>query len=141
MIVVASAIEAVKETCRIDGKPIWDWQRDDPCEHIPGRTYDGKLCEYDIDGGHLREVSLVPSGSNPDAKLLDTRNWDDGLRKVKEDGLAQVGDSSDSKSLLERDGLKWREQLIATALAKKVSVPKMISLMRTLWRSSVSKSQ
>ena len=65
-------------------------------------------------------MSLVPSGSNPDAKLLDTRNWDDGLRKVKEDGLAQVGDSSDSKSLLERDGLKWREQLIATALAEGV---------------------
>ena len=53
------------ETCRLDGKPIWDWQRDEPCEHIPGRTYDGKLCEYDIDEGHLREVSLVPSGSNP----------------------------------------------------------------------------
>lgn len=110
-----------QETCRLDNKPIWDWQRDQPCEHIPGRTYDGKLCEYDIEDAHLREVSLVPSGSNPDAKLLDTRSWDDGLRKVKEEGLASVGDgSSDPKSLLERDGLKWRESLIKTALAEGV---------------------
>ena len=127
-----------QETCRIDNKQIWDWQRDDPCEHIPGRTYDGKLCEYDIDGGHLREVSLVPSGSNPDAKLLDTRNWDDGLRKVKEDGLAQVGDSSDSKSLLERDGLKWREQLIATALKEGVRAEDDFD--ETLWRSRLEKN-
>ena len=109
-----------QETCRIDGKPIWDWQRDQPCEHIPGRVYDGKLCEYDIDDAHLREVSLVPSGSNPDAKLLDTRNWDEGLRKAKEAGLASVGESSDPKSLLERDGLKWRESLIKTALEEGV---------------------
>ena len=108
------------ETCRLDGKPIWDWQRTEPCEHIPGRTYKEGLCEYDIDDAHLREVSLVPSGSNPDAKLLDTRSWDENLRKVKEDGLASVGDDSDPKSLLERDGLKWRESLIKTALEEGV---------------------
>ena len=44
--------------------------------------------------------------ANPDAKLMDTRSWDDNLRKVKEDGLASVGNDSDPKSLLERDGLK-----------------------------------
>ena len=109
-----------KEVCRLDGKDIWDWNRDQPCEHIPGRTYDGKVCEYDVDDGHLREVSLVPSGSNPDAKLLDSRSWEDGLRKVKEDGLASVGETSDPKSMLERDGLKWRESLIKTALAEGV---------------------
>ena len=109
-----------KEVCRLDGKDIWDWNRDQPCEHIPGRTYDGKVCEYDVDDAHLREVSLVPSGSNPDAKLLDARNWDDGLRKVKEEGLASAGETSDPKTLLERDGLKWRESLITTALAEGV---------------------
>ena len=109
------------ETCRLDNKPIWDWQRDDPCEHIPGRTYKEGLCEYDIDEGHLREVSLVPSGSNPDAKLLDRSGWDENLRKVKEEGLASAGDgSSDPKTLLERDGLKWRESLIKTALEEGV---------------------
>ena len=49
-----------EEICRIDKKPIWDWSRQEPCEHIPGRTYDGKVCEYDIDDAHLREVSLGP---------------------------------------------------------------------------------
>ena len=122
-----------EETCRIDGKPIWDWQRADPCEHIPGRTYDGKLCEYDIDEGHLREVSLVPSGSNPDAKLLDTRNWDENLRKVKEDGLAGAGDGSDPKTMLERDGLKWRESLITIALAEGVRAEDDFD--ETAWRT------
>ena len=126
------------ETCRIDGKPIWDWQRADPCEHIPGRTYDGKLCEYDIDEGHLREVSLVPSGSNPDAKLLDTRSWDDGLRKVKEEGLSSVGDSADPKTLLERDGLKWRESLITTALAEGVRAEDEFD--EKLWRERLEKN-
>ena len=108
------------EICRIDDKPIWDWSRDNPCEHIPGRSYDGKLCEYDIVDAHLREVSLVPSGSNPDAQLLNRSEWDDGLRRVKEDGLSGAGETSDPKTLLERDGLKWRESLIKTALAEGV---------------------
>ena len=108
------------EICRLDNKPIWDWHRDNPCEHIPGRTYDGKLCEYDVVDAHLREVSLVPSGSNPDAQLLNRSEWDDGLRRVKEEGLSSSGESSDPKTLLERDGLKWRESLIKTALEEGV---------------------
>ena len=44
------------EICRLDGKDIWDWARNDPCPHIPGRSYDGKLCEYDINDAYLREV-------------------------------------------------------------------------------------
>ena len=39
---------------------------------------------------------------------------------MKEEGLASVADSSDPKSILERDGLKWRESLIKTALAEGV---------------------
>ena len=127
-----------KETCRIDGKPIWDWQRSDPCEHIPGRTYDGKLCEYDIDEGHLREVSLVPSGSNPDAKLLDRNEWDEGLRNIKKDGLAGAGEGSDPKTLLERDGLKWREQLITKALAEGVRAEDGFD--ETVWRERLEKN-
>ena len=109
------------EVCRLDNKEIWDWGRDDPCPHIPGRTYNGKVCEYDVIDAHLREVSLVPSGSNSDAKsLLDRSQWDDGLRRVKEDGLAAAGDGSDTKTLLERDGQKWRETLIVAALKEGV---------------------
>lgn len=109
------------EICRLDGKDIWDWNRDDPCEHIPGRTYNGKICEYDVDDARLRHVALVASGSNTDAKsLLDRSTWDENLRRVKEEGLAGVSESSDPKSLLERDGLKWREQLISTALKEGV---------------------
>ena len=128
-----------QETCRLDGKPIWDWSRDEPCEHIPGRTYDGKLCEYDIDDAHLREVSLVPAGSNPDAKLLDRSGWDEGLRKVKEDGLASAGDGgTDPKTLLERDGLKWRESLIKTALEEGVRAEDDFD--ETAWRERLEKN-
>lgn len=108
------------EVCRLCDKPIWDWSRDTPCEHIPGRSYNGKVCEYDVVDAHLREVSLVPSGSNPDAQLLNRSDWDEGLRRVKEEGLGNTGESSDPKSLLERDGLKWRESLIKTALEEGV---------------------
>ena len=73
------------ETCRLDSKPIWDWQRDNPCPHIPGQTYKEGLCQYDIDNAFLREVSLVPSGSNTDAKGLDRADWDAGLQDVKKE--------------------------------------------------------
>ena len=126
-----------KETCRLDGKDIWDWQASAPCEHIPGRSYDGKICEYDIDEGHLREVSLVPAGSNPDAKLLDRSLWDENLRKVKEEGLASVGEGSDPKTLLERDGLKWREQLITKALAEGVRAEDDFD--ESVWRERLEK--
>ena len=98
-----------------------DWERDDPCPHVPLRTYDGKTCEYDVDDGHLREVSLVPSGSNPDAKLLDSREWGDDLRRIKESVVADGAlGATDPKSLLEKDGQKYRDTLITTALAEGV---------------------
>lgn len=107
-----------EEICRLDGKDIWDWSREDPCPHVPGGVYDGKTCEYDVIGAHLREVSLVPSGSNPDAKLLDRNAWDENLRKIKQDGLASVSAGSDPKTMLERDGLKYREALVTAAVAE-----------------------
>ena len=81
------------EICRLDGKDVWDWARSDACPHIPGRSYDGKVCEYDINDAYLREVSLVPSGSNPDAKLLDRSTWEEGLRGIKKEGGTSRGDS------------------------------------------------
>ena len=64
---------------------------------------------------HSSRLALIPMRN-----LLDSSGWDEGLRKVKEEGLASVADSSDPKSILERDGLKWRESLIKTALAEGV---------------------
>ena len=105
-----------REVCRLDGKDIWDFRGDDPCPHIPGQTYDGKVCEYDVDDAELREVSLVSTGSNPEAKMLDVRNYSPELQDIKKG----VSAPADTKSLLERDGQKWREQLIETALKEGV---------------------
>ena len=118
------------ETCRLDNKQIWDWERDDPCPHIPGRTYNEGICEYDIDNAFLREVSLVPSGSNTDAKQLDRSSWDAGLQSVKKEN------ADDVKNLLERDGLKWREALITEAV--KQGVRSEDSFDEKVWRDRFS---
>ena len=125
------------ETCRICNKDIWDWSRDDPCPHIPGRTYNGVVCEYDVDNARLRHVGLVTSASNPEAKFLDTREWDENLRNIKEDG--SVGDpaTTDPKSLLERDGLKWRETLITDALKEGVRAEDGFD--ETVWKARLEK--
>ena len=56
-----------------------DW-RDPSCRHWPGQTYEvvgknGKKRQvtavFDVDDAHLREVSLVGRGSNPDAKIIE----------------------------------------------------------------------
>lgn len=106
-----------KETCNISGcgKEIWDWRAENPCPHFPGEVYNGEKCTYSVDGARLREVSLVSAGSNPNAKLLDTREWDEDLRNVKEKPESSQ-DTSDPKTLLERDGLKYREGIIAEAI-------------------------
>lgn len=104
------------EICRIDNKPIWDFAIENPCPHIPGRTYNGQVCEYDVNDGKLREVSLVAAGSNPNAKLLDRAGWAESLRNVKTEGDLVAGVNDDAKSILERDGLKYREGLIAEAI-------------------------
>ena len=128
------------EICRLDGKEIWDWQRDDPCPHIPGRTYNTKVCEYDVDDARLRHVALVANGSNADAKsMLDRNTWDENLRRVKEDGLAAATSGSDTKSLLERDGLKWREQLIEAALKEGVRAEDNFD--RETWKARLEKDE
>ena len=129
-----------REICRLDNKEIWDWNRDDPCPHIPGRTYDGKICEYDVDDAHLRHVALVANGSNAEAKsLLDRSTWDENLRRVKEEGLAAAGDAgSDPKTLLERDGLKWRKTLIDNAIKEGVRAEDNFD--ETAWRARLEQN-
>ena len=59
---------------------------------------------------------------------MDTRSWDEGLRNVKKDGLGfGAGEGSDPKTLLERDGLKWRESLSRLHL-RRVFVQRTISM-------------
>ena len=110
------------ETCNIQGcgKEIFDWYRSDPCPHVPKRFYDGEECTYNVDDARLREVSLVPAPSNDNSKLLDTRQWDEDFRKVKQEGDNGQGAPTDAKTLLEADGLKWREELIVSAIKEGV---------------------
>ena len=115
---VSVAFRDADETCNICGKDIFDWSRDDPCPHIPGRSYNGQMCTYNVDNARLRHVGLVSQPSNPNAKLLDTREWVEDLAKIKTQGEIGAGESSDPKTLLERDGLKWRQSLIDTAIAE-----------------------
>ncbi len=115
---VSVAFRDADETCNICGKDIFDWSRDDPCPHIPGRSYNGQMCTYNVDNARLRHVGLVSQPSNPNAKLLDTREWVEDLAKIKTQGEIGAGESSDPKTLLERDGLKWRQSLIDIAIAE-----------------------
>ena len=108
------------EICNICDKPIFDWMRENPCEHIPKRTYDGVRCTYRVDNARLREVSLVSAGSNPNAKLLDTREWTEDLRNVKKEGDIGGGAPQSQKTLLERDGEKYRKALIDKAIEEGV---------------------
>lgn len=108
------------ETCNICGKEIFDFHRSDPCPHIPKRMYNGVECTYDVDDGHLRELSLVTMPANAGAKLLDTRNWSEDLRKIKQEGDTGSPGTDDAKSILEKDGLMYRNSLIETAVAEGV---------------------
>ena len=116
---VSVAFRDATETCNICGKEIFDFHRDNPCPHIPKRAYNGEICTYNVDGAYLREVSLVASGSNPNAKLLDTRTWDENLRKVKAEGDNHKS-VDDQKSLLEKDGIRYRNGLITVAIQEGV---------------------
>ena len=110
------AFRDATETCNICGKEIFDFYRDDPCPHIPKKIYDGVECTYDVDNARLRHVGLVTAPSNPNARLLDTREWSDNLRKVKKEGDPGTKGTDSTKSILERDGEKYRESLIAKAI-------------------------
>lgn len=106
------------ETCNICGKEIFDFHRDDPCPHIPKRAYDGVVCTYNVDKARLRHVGLVNAPSNPNAALLDTRNWSEDLRNIKQDGDVKTSNSpqTELKTLLEKDGEKYRSKLIEDAI-------------------------
>ena len=114
------AFRDATETCNLCGKEIFDFYRDDPCPHVPKKVYNGTVCTYDVDDARLRHVGLVSAPSNQAAKVLDLRNWSEDARKVKQEGDVGAAGTNNEKSLLEKDGLKYRESLIKTALEEGV---------------------
>ena len=114
------AFRDATETCNICGKEIFDFYRDDPCPHVPKKVYDGQVCTYDVDDARLRHVGLVSAPSNQAAKVLDLRNWSEDARKVKQEGDVGSANTDSTKSILEKDGLKYREELITKALEEGV---------------------
>lgn len=129
---VSVGFKDADEDCNLCGKGIYDFERDDPCPHIPNRKYPEGVCTYNVDNARLREVSLVASGSNPNAKLLNRAEWSEELRKIKKD----TSESTDQKSLLEREGEKWRATLIDAAI--KEGVRGIPDFDETLWRERLS---
>lgn len=119
------AFRDADETCNICHRDIFPMVREgegqgDYCPHYPKETYDGVVCTYNVDNARLRHVGLVVAPSNPNAKLLDTREWSEALRSIKKHGDGGGDPVSQGKSLLERDGEKYRESLIKTALEEGV---------------------
>lgn len=106
------------EICDICSKDVWNVTGSDGCRHIPGRTYDGEKATYEIRNARLREVSLVSAPSNKEAGVINTRSddWTEELKKAKVEGDT----GNDGKTDLEREGMKWREQLIESALKEGV---------------------
>lgn len=118
------------ELCDLCQRDIWDYSDEDPCPHIPGRVYDGATCTYRIDDAHLREVSLVYRGSNPNAKVTETRDWPDELQ------IAKALKSSE-KSQLELDGEAYREKIIAACLAEGIRSDPAFD--DSVWRDRLAK--
>ena len=110
---VSVGFHGANEICNLCDKDIWDTQPDNRCPHIPLRRYPEGLCTYRVDGGHLVEVSFVPKGSNPNAKITNLREWSPELleaKKVNEERL----------TIAEKDGRAWRQKLIEKAIAEGV---------------------
>ena len=102
-----------KDECNICGLDMWSRSEDgELCQHWPGKTYDGKLCTYTIKGAGLREVSLVTRGANPAAQISN-REEDPRYGWKNEGGSAKSGETSE-KSMLEKDGERFREALLST---------------------------
>ena len=129
---VSVGFRNAEEICNICEKPIFDLHRADPCEHIPKHYYDGVRCTYSVDNANLGEVSLTPQPSNTGAKLYDTREWDEDFRAIKKAGENSNGEKTDTRSILEKDGLAYRTGLIDEAI--KAGIRAQDNFDETLWR-------
>lgn len=119
---VSVAFRDAKEICNICSKPIFDVYRDDHCPHVPKQYYDGVKCTYNVDDARLREVSLTSNPSNPNAQLLDTRNWHEDLLFGKDLGIGEDGKEPEGlvKSQLEKDGETYRLEVVNNAIKEGV---------------------
>ena len=116
------AFRDADEICNICNKPIFEYRADgEGCPHIPKQIYSGVECTYNVDNARLRHVGLVSAPSNTAAKVLDVRNWDDeNLRNMKQQGDTGAKGTDNAKSILEKDGLKYRADIIKKAIEEGV---------------------
>lgn len=63
------------------------------CEHMPGQTYEGKTCYYDIKGITFDEISFVNVPADPYAQVI----------KAGEDSVAQEDGRSKAEQLAQSD--------------------------------------
>ena len=103
---VSVGFHDAEQICDMCGKGIWDTDRIDPCEHVPGQVYDGERCTYTVDDARLREVSLVSNPSNENAKIIE-RSLTDEIRAVKK---------TPELNQAELELKKYRESLISDAI-------------------------
>lgn len=106
------------ETCNICHKDIFPQRHtEDACPHVPKLMYDGVRCTYNVDNARLREVSFVTTPATPGTGLRALSEWDEDLRKMKQEGDYGTPGTNNPKSILERDGQKYREDLVKNAIA------------------------
>ena len=99
------------DKCDLCGLDVWRETDEGMCKHWPGETYDGEVATYTIHDASLRELSLVSRAANPDAQIQRLRA-DAGWQSVK--ALGDELKTEPSKSLVERDGERWRAELFKT---------------------------
>ena len=127
------AFRDADETCNICHKDIFP-QRDTPdaCPHVPKLVYDGVRCTYNVDNARLREVSFVTTPSTPGTGLANLREWNEDLRKMKQEGDFGTPGSNNAKSKLEREGQMYRENLVKEAI--KMGVRAIDDFDEQTWR-------
>ena len=114
-----------RDECDLCGLDVWRMTGDDMCPHWPGEEYNGEVATYTIYDARLRELSLVSRGSNPEALVLNRRS-DEALVLLKSsaEGTAVVPARGPApratKSLLEQDGERYREQLLSALVREGV---------------------
>lgn len=103
---VGVAVERV--VCSICGKD----QRQEWCEHYPGREYDGATCVFLLDGAaDVFEVSLVAVPAQPEAGVIKSKRYGgpEGPEKAEPTGGTPGTDSQDwqAEALLELEKEKF----------------------------------
>lgn len=106
--------------CSICGNDIQDYEN---CPHIPGRTYNDKVCYVELDDIRPVEGSLVYAGAVPAAKVIDSSSkqefFDQNHINFGEDQLEVIQTSFNVQNKTEQTNeRKQMEEKYAELLAK-----------------------